>query len=79
MLQQNISRAEAVNFISNAADKYIAERELKRQKITDILRHRRYYDNDEGLMLFAGTRKVDGELLVLLKQDECIIVALLLY
>lgn len=31
-LRRNVSRPGAVNFISDAADKYIAERELKRQK-----------------------------------------------
>lgn len=73
-LRRNVSRPGAVNFISDAADKYIAERELKRQKIADIPKHRRYNKNDEGLMQFAGIRQIDGELLALLKRDNVIVV-----
>lgn len=73
-LRWNVSRPGVVNFISDAADKYIAERELKRQKIADIPTHRRFNKTDIGLMLFAGTRQVDGELLALLQEGECIIV-----
>ncbi|MBA2709018.1 MAG: relaxase/mobilization nuclease domain-containing protein [Tatlockia sp.] len=73
-LRRNVSRAGVVKLISDAADKYIAERELKRQTIADIPKHRRYDKNDEGPVLFVGTRQVDGQLLALLKRDECIIV-----
>lgn len=73
-MRRDVFGSGAVNFISDAADKYIAERELKRQKITDIPKHRRYNKNDEGFVRFAGTRQVDGEILVLLKHDEGIIV-----
>ncbi len=73
-LRRNLSRPGSVNLNSDAAEKYIAERELKRQKIVDIPRHRRCNKNDLGIVHFAGTRQVDGELLVLLKRDDFIIV-----
>ena len=73
-LRRNVSRSGAVDFSSNAADKYIAERGLKRQKIADIPNHRRYNKNDEGPMQFAGIRQIDGELLALLKRDDFIVV-----
>ena len=73
-MRRNVSRPGAVNFISDAADKYIAERELKRQKIADILMHRRHHKNDVGLVQFAGIRQVDGEMLVLLHRQNQMIV-----
>ncbi len=51
-----------------------AERELMRQKITDILMHRRYQNTDEGPAQFVGMRQVDDEMLALLKRDEQIVV-----
>ncbi|HIF0302643.1 TPA: TraI/MobA(P) family conjugative relaxase [Legionella pneumophila] len=73
-LRRDVSRPGAVNFVSNAADKYIAERELKRQKIADIPKHRRYNINDKGSVKFAGIRQIDGEMLALLKRDDFIVV-----
>jgi hypothetical protein len=73
-LRRNVSRPGTVNFISDAADKYIAERELKRQKIADIPKHRRYNKNDEGPVQFAGIRQIDSQLLALLKRDDFIVV-----
>lgn len=73
-LRRNLSGPRSVNLSSSAADKYIAERELKRQKISNIPKHRRQNINDQGVVHFAGTRQVNGELLVLLKRDEHIIV-----
>lgn len=73
-LRRNVSRAESVNFISKSADKYIAERESKRQQLTDIPKHRRYNKADEGLVQFAGVRQIDGDNLVLLKHDDQIVV-----
>lgn len=58
----------------SAADKYVAERASKRIKGFDIPNHRSYTEADKGAALFAGTRQVDGETLVLLKRDEEIIV-----
>ncbi|MGJ0637223.1 TraI/MobA(P) family conjugative relaxase [Xenorhabdus bovienii] len=56
-----------------AADKYINEREAKRLKKFDIMKHCRYYDYN-GAASFAGIRNVDGEVLALLKCDEKIMV-----
>lgn len=73
-LRRDVSGARSINHISAAADKYIAERELMRQKILDVPKHRRYYSTDEGLAQFAGMRHVDSETLVLLKHYEQIVV-----
>lgn len=57
-----------------AADKYIAEREEKRLKGFDILKHKRYNRNDEGTATYAGSRQIDGQSLALLKRGEEIMV-----
>jgi hypothetical protein len=51
-----------------AMDKYIAERNAKRTKITDIPEHMRYTDGNVSL-LFAGLRRVDGQTLVLFREE----------
>ena len=56
------------------ADQYIQEREQKRLKILDILKHRRYTNADVGVMAFMGIRHSAGESLALLKRDEVILV-----
>ena len=56
------------------ADQYIQEREQKRLKILDILKHRRYTNADVGVMAFMGVRHSAGESLALLKRDEVILV-----
>lgn len=73
-MRRDVFGAGAVDFISKAAEKYIAGREFKRQQITEILLHRRYNPNDEGLVSFAGIRQVDAEFLILLKHKQEIIV-----
>lgn len=62
------------NAQSDAADKYIAEREGKRLKNFDIPKHYRYTDGQNGSAIFAGVRQVEGQLLALLKQGEGILV-----
>ena len=57
-----------------AADQYIQEREQKRLKILDILKHRRYTNADVGVLAFMGVRHSAGESLALLKRDEVILV-----
>jgi hypothetical protein len=57
-----------------AADQYIQEREQKRLKILDILKHRRYTNADVGVLAFMGVRHSTGESLALLKRDEVILV-----
>ena len=39
-----------------------------------MLKHRRYQAGDEGLLEFAGTRRIDTEILALLKRNNEIIV-----
>ena len=67
--------ASALNPLSFvAADQYINEREQKRLKILDILKHRRYTNADVGVLAFMGVRHSAGESLALLKRDEVILV-----
>ena len=73
-LRRDLSGTGTISQVFAAADKYIAERELMRQKIPDVPIHRRYYPGDEGSARFAGMRQVDGKMLALLKHDEDIIV-----
>ena len=73
-VRRDVSRSGSITSLSAAADKYIAERELMRQRISDIPKHRRYHQGDEGTVHFAGIRQIDNEMLALLKKDEQIIV-----
>jgi hypothetical protein len=57
-----------------AVDQYIAEREQKRQKILDIMEHRRYTIDDFGGASFAGVRRIDGQSMALLKRVQVILV-----
>lgn len=57
-----------------AAVKYIAEREAVRRKVSGVPKHR-FYDLEGGSSAaFSGIRKVDGELLALLKREDEILV-----
>ena len=56
-----------------AADKYIAEREGKRLKGFDIPKHSRYNAQD-GVISYAGTRNVEGQVLALLKRGDEVLV-----
>jgi hypothetical protein len=56
-----------------AAEKYIAERTQKQGTIFDIPNHERYTAGIEGLK-YAGSRKVDGQTLVLLSKGDQILV-----
>ncbi|MFC5461915.1 TraI/MobA(P) family conjugative relaxase [Massilia niabensis] len=55
---------------SGAAGRYIAEREQKRVDGFDILKHARYTALDAGAAAYAGTRRVDGQVLALLRQGN---------
>jgi hypothetical protein len=58
-----------------AADEYIAEREAMRLKVSDVPKHRRYdLTAGGGPAAFAGLRQVEGEMLVLLKRGEEVLV-----
>lgn len=57
-----------------AAVKYVAEREAMRLKASGVPKHR-LYDHEGGISAaFAGIRKVEGELLALLKRGDEILV-----
>lgn len=56
-----------------AADKYIAEREAKRQKGMDIPKHRPFEAGEVSLS-YAGTREIEGTKLALLKRGDEIMV-----
>jgi hypothetical protein len=85
--QANISQQASINAATEriaastlnplsfvAVDQYIQEREQKRLKILDILKHRRYTNADVGVLAFMGVRHIAGESLALLKRDEVILV-----
>ena len=52
-----------------AAEKYISEREGKRQQGMDIPKHRPFEAGDAPLS-YAGIRKVDGQTLALLDRGD---------
>ncbi len=58
---------------TNAADKYIAEREAKRLKGFDIPKHSRY-TNQDGAVTYGGTRNVQGQALALLNRGDEVLV-----
>lgn len=57
-----------------AADNYIAEREFMRLKASGVPKHRRCDWASGGTAAFAGLRRVEGEMLALLKDGEEILV-----
>lgn len=59
----------------DAVDRYIAERESMRLKVSDVLKHRRYNNDDAGTVSFEGIRQIEGQTLALLKRNNEIIVA----
>jgi hypothetical protein len=73
-VRRDFSGARITNAALHAAEKYIAERELKRQLGMNILEHRLDNLSDFGLLEFAGLRQIDGEHLVLLQRQEKIVV-----
>jgi hypothetical protein len=73
-VRQGIAASALTSLSFAAADQYIQEREQKRLKILDILKHRRYTNADVGVMAFMGVRHSAGESLALLKRDEVILV-----
>lgn len=56
-----------------AMDKYISERESKREKGVDISKHLRYNGESENLN-FAGLRKIDNQDLALIKNGDSVLV-----
>jgi len=63
--------------VLSPAQKYIAEREGKRQQGFDIPKHRTYNEQDAGALAFAGLRQVEGQSLALLRKgDEVTVLAI---
>jgi len=58
----------------SSAEKYINEREQKRQNGFDIPKHRGYNVSDTGEASLAGVRHIDGQGLALLRKGEEIVV-----
>ena len=59
---------------AGAADKYITDREQKRINGFDIPKHVRYTAANAGPASYAGSRCVDGQMLVLLRRDDAVMV-----
>lgn len=57
-----------------AANKYIAERNEKRSKTFDIMKHRNFEETDNGLYAFSGLRRIDDVSVALFKRDEEVLV-----
>lgn len=68
------STGELTKMTLSPDEKYIKERNDKRQKITDILTHRPPQSSDEGAVIFSGIRMIDNQPLALLKRDNEILV-----
>lgn len=62
------------NSASQAAEKYVAEREQKRVNGFDIPKHARYTPLNAGAATYAGARRVDGQALALLRQGDQVVV-----
>lgn len=71
----NVRRDSFRPGLEDAVDRYIAERESMRLKVSDVLKHRRYNSDDAGTVTFEGIRQIEGQTLALLKRNNEIIVA----
>jgi hypothetical protein len=61
--------------VSAAAAKYVLEREQRRVTLFDIPKHSQYTFDNELTAAFAGIRRVDGQVLALVKHcDEIVVV-----
>lgn len=57
-----------------AADQYINERNQRRQNIFDIPEHTRYNGKETDTFTYAGQRAINGQSLVLLKNEKAVLV-----
>lgn len=73
-LRRDVSDGRLIPSVGDAASRYIAEREAKRQKGFDIPKHRLYNSADEGAASFAGVRTINQQHVVLLKREEEVLV-----
>lgn len=72
-MRRDVPRAGLTLDQTRAADKYIAEREAKRQKGMDIPKHRPFEAGADSLV-YEGTREIEGTKLALLKRGDEIMV-----
>jgi hypothetical protein len=68
------SAATTIPTFTAGADRYIAEREQKRVNGFDIPKHARYTSLNAGAAAYAGTRRIDGHALALLRQGDAVMV-----
>lgn len=73
-VRRDIFRAGGIAAGLAAADRYIAEREVRRLTVFDIKKHTSYNHFRDRAPAFAGLRKIDGQSLALLTHDEEIMV-----
>ncbi|MBS50755.1 MAG: TraI/MobA(P) family conjugative relaxase [Sphingobium sp.] len=73
LLRWDVSGAGMTPERITAAEKYIAEREAKRQAGMDIPKHRPF-ETDDVPLSYVGTRVVEGQSLALLKRGDEIMV-----
>lgn len=72
---ERVRKAEGSNMVDKACDKYIEERQAKRDNGLDILNHVKYSKEFEGIEAqYSGVRNIDGQALALLKVEDKIIV-----
>jgi hypothetical protein len=69
-VRRGVYRPAGLTPAQAAADKFIAEREVKRQRGLDIPKYARYREGEEGAATYAGTRRSDGHFLLLLKRGD---------
>lgn len=68
------SATTAPNRATGIADRYIAEREQKRVNGFDIPKHAHYTALNAGAAAYAGTRRINGHPLALLRQGDQVMV-----
>jgi hypothetical protein len=73
-LRRNIVGAKLNVAAIDAVNKYIKEREKKRLSGFDILSHKLYNEDQAGVAAFSGIRKIDGQAMALLQQNDEIFV-----
>ena len=74
-VRRDVSRSAGLTpTASQIADQYVAEREEKRVKVTDIKRHVRFAGQPSGPTAYGGIRRLQGQSLALLNHDDQVLV-----
>ena len=73
-LRRPISDLAASSSARIAAERYVAERQIRRADLFDIPKHTLYTAGLEATASYAGTRTIDGQALALLRQRDGIAV-----